>query len=211
MRSTKIIFGRSGRGFTILELAISAIMASSLVAIVLWLLISTAREQRVTFIEAMVLQRAALIQDRITDILREASRNNVVPFSAADVVAGQGTTPIFYTRLIFREGLNQPNQELRWDAANRRLVYDPDRNVANNEQNLDIPQSNTVETRLEYVWFAVGRLPGGAPDSSIVLVQFEVSDAGRAKSSFRNAADTAAGRTNWVRSTRNFAVNLRRL
>ncbi len=191
---------------TIVEVLIASTIAVFISVAIVYLLWSVARQQRVAFIEAQVARRADRIQDKIIDILRRASRNQVVPFSVSDAVPGQPSgKEVFFYRIIFRSGDNMPNQELRFNPTNRSIVYDPNINVANNEQRLDQAFANSNLTRLEYVWFAQGVLPTGAPDNSLILVQLEVNDQGLARRSWRNPSK----RSNWVIATRTFAVNLR--
>lgn len=197
---------RCCRGLTLVEVLVASSIAVFVAAAVVFLLFTVARQQRVAFIEAQVARRADRIQDKIIEILRRASRNQVVPFSVNDAVPGQTSgKEVFFYRVIFRSGENQPNQQLRFDPTNRSIIYDPDLSVANNEVRLDQAFANSPLTRLEYVWFAQGILPTGAPDNSLILVQLEVNDQGLARRSWRNPAN----RANWVIATRTFAVNLR--
>jgi prepilin-type N-terminal cleavage/methylation domain-containing protein len=194
------------KGMTLVEVIIASAIAVFVTAGVVFLLFTFARQQRLAFIEAQVARRADRIQDRIMDILRSASRNQVVPFSVNDAVPGQPSgKEVFFYRIIFRSGENSPNQELRFDPTTHAIIYDPDRSVANNEVRLDGALSGTSLSRVEYVWFAQGILPTGAPDNSLILVQLEVNDQGLARRSWRDPTK----RANWVIATRTFAVNLR--
>jgi type II secretory pathway pseudopilin PulG len=194
------------RAFTLIEFIIAAGIAVLIGATVMWLLVAAARLQREIYVETKVNERADRIQEEVMRILRRASRQNVVQFSSSDAVPGQGANPVFYYRLIFRQNDNAPNEELRYFPDTRRLRYDPNRAVANNEVAVEGNLATSNLTRIEYFWLASGIQPTGAPDSSVILVQFEVSDAGRTKRSFRNTAD----RRNMILATRSFAVNLRR-
>lgn len=197
---------RSRRGLTLVEVLVALSIGLFVAGAVVFLLFTVARQQRVAFIEAQVARRADRVQDKIMDILRRASRNQVVPFSVSDAVSGQSSgKEVFFYRIIFRSGENSPNQQLRFDPTTRAIIYDPDINVANNEVRLDQAFANSQLTRVEYVWFAQGILPTGAPDNSLIFVQFEVNDQGLARRSWRNPAK----RANWVIATRTFAVNLR--
>ena len=194
------------KGMTLVEVIIASAIIVFVTAGVVFLLFTFARQQRLAFIEAQVARRADRIQDRIMDILRRASRNQVVPFSVSDAVPGQPSgKEVFFYRIIFRSGENSPNQELRFDPTTRAIIYDPDRSIANNEVRLDGALSGTSLSRVEYVWFAQGILPTGAPDNSLILVQLEVNDQGLARRSWRDPTK----RANWVIATRTFAVNLR--
>jgi prepilin-type N-terminal cleavage/methylation domain-containing protein len=194
------------KGMTLVEVIIASAIAVFVTAGVVFLLFTFARQQRLAFIEAQVARRADRIQDRIMDILRRASRNQVVPFSVSDAVPGQPSgKEVFFYRIIFRSGENSPNQELRFDPTTRAIIYDPDRSIANNEVRLDGALAGTSLSRVEYVWFAQGILPTGAPDNSLILVQLEVNDQGLARRSWRDPTK----RANWVIATRTFAVNLR--
>lgn len=195
------------RAMTLVEIVIGAAIAAVLGVAIVYLLVNVARQQRIAFIETQVAKRADLLEDKIMDILRNASRNNVVPFSVSDAVPGQVSgQEVFFYRIIFRSADNAPNQELRFDPTTRQLIYDPDRSVANNEQRLDGAVGASNLTRLEYVWFASGILPTGSLDNSLILVQLEVNDQGLARRSFRDPTK----RSNWIIATRSFAVNLRR-
>ncbi|MGC8741810.1 MAG: hypothetical protein ACP5UB_10180 [Candidatus Sumerlaeaceae bacterium] len=197
---------RRRRALTIVEVLIASSIALFISLAVVYLLWSAARQQRVAFVEAQVARRADRIQDKIIEILRRASRNQVVPFSVGDAVPGQPAgKEVFFYRIIFRSGDNMPNQELRFYPATRAIVYDPNIAVANNEVRLDQAFANSSLTRVEYVWFAQGVLPTGAPDNSLILVQLEVNDQGLARRSWRESTN----RANWVIATRTFAVNLR--
>jgi type II secretory pathway pseudopilin PulG len=193
------------RGFTLIEFVIAGGITVLVGAVVMWLLVAAARLQREVYVETKVNERADRIEEEVIRILRRASRQNVVQFSASDAVPNQGSNPVFYYRIIFREGDNAPNEELRYFPATRQLRYDPNRAVANNEVPVEGNLANSNLTRLEYFWLATGIQATGAPDSSVVLVQFEVSDAGRTKRSYRNTAH----RRNQILATRSFAVNLR--
>ncbi|MCX7625431.1 MAG: prepilin-type N-terminal cleavage/methylation domain-containing protein [Candidatus Sumerlaeaceae bacterium] len=201
-----LTFRGSRRGLTLVEVVIASAIAVFVSAGIVFLLFTVARQQRVAFIEAQVARRADRIQDKIMEILRRASRNQVVPFSVSDAVPGQPSgKEVFFYRIIFRSGDNQPNQQLRFDPSNRSITYDPDLSVANDEVRLDQAFANSPLTRVEYVWFAQGVLPTGSPDNSLILVQLEVNDQGLARRSWRNPAN----RANWIIATRTFAVNLR--
>jgi type II secretory pathway pseudopilin PulG len=191
---------------TLVEIIIAATISAGVGAIVVWLLIAVAREQRLGFVEAQVAARADRIQDKIIETLRAGSRGNVVPFSLGDAVPGQTSgREVYYYRLIFRSADNAPNQEMRYDPIAHQLTYDPNRAVANDDYKFDSTLANSTLTRLEYVWFARGIRASGIPDSSLILVQFEVTDRGLARRSYRDSSS----RTNWIIATRSFAVNLR--
>jgi hypothetical protein len=198
---------RARRGLTLVEVLVASTIAVFVTTGIVYLLFTVARQQRVAFIQAQVARRADRIQDRIMDILRNGSRSQVVPFSVGDAVPGQTSgKEVFFYRMIFRSGENMPNQELRFDPTAHQIIYDPDRDVANNEVLLDRALANSPLTRLEYLWFAEGILPTGATDSSLILVvQFEVNDQGLARRSWRDPSK----RSNWIIATRTFAVNLR--
>ena len=197
---------RRNRGMTLVEIIIAATISAAVGAVVVWLLLAVAREQRLGFIEAQVMARADRLQDKIIETLRAGSRSNVVPFSVADAVPGQTSgREVFFYRLIFRSVENGPNQELRYDTTKHELVYDPNRAISNNEVLFDSTLAKTPLSRLDYVWFARGIRSTGIPDSSLILVQFEVSDRGLARRAYRDSSL----RTNWVVATRSFAVNLR--
>lgn len=194
------------RGLTLIEIVVASSIAIFVTAGVVYLLWAVARQQRVAFIEAQVARRADRLQDQIMSVLRAASRNQVVPFSVNDAVPGQPTgKEVFFYRIIFRSGESAPNQQLQFDPTRKTLTYDPDISVSGNERRFDAAFANSSLTRLEYVWFAQGVLPTGAPDNSLILVQLEVNDQGLARRSWRNPAN----RANWVIATRTFAVNLR--
>ncbi len=199
-------YRKSRLGLTLVEVLVASSIAVFVSAAVVYLLFTVARQQRVAFIEAQVARRADRLQDEIMDILRRASRNQVVPFSVNDAVPGQPSgKEVFFYRIIFRSGENRPNQQLQFNPTTRRLVYDPNLATASDEQLLDRAFANSNLTRLEYVWFAQGILPTGAPDNSLIFVQFEVNDQGLARRSWRDPTK----RSNWVIATRSFAVNLR--
>lgn len=198
-------------GMTFLEILVASTILALLAGSITSLLIGVSRQQRLSYIEGRVYQRADALQDNIMSILRAASRNDVVPFSPADAVEGQAAdSQYMYRRIIFRKGFNQPNEELRFDPATHQLTYDPDLSKTGDEVRLDAPNDKSKVSRLEDCWFAAGMAPGGIPDSSLILVQLQVSDVGLARNSYRKTADTAVGRANWVVSARSFAVNLRR-
>lgn len=201
------------RGMTLLEIVFATMIVATTGTMTAWLIIAAAREQRLGFLEAQVYERADRLEDHIFRILRRASRSNVVPFSTVDLVDGQPEgNEMYYYRIIFREASNGSNQELRFDPETHQLIYDPDRAVADDEQRIDAPLNSSTQTQLDYLWFAIGMKPGGAPDASLILVQFQVSDRGSARGSYREDTVTTSGiHPTWVTSVRTFAVNLRQI
>ncbi len=186
----------SRRGITLVETLIAVTISLPIVTALMYLMVATAREQKVGFVQQLVFDSADRIQDKITRLLQDASRASGVYFADAD---GE-----FYNRIAFRQQVGPPTQELFFDSASGTLTYDPDVNVSNNEETIDVASSTLCE--LDNVAFRASIKVGGIPDSSIVLVRLRVSDHGRARSSWRDAGSQA----NWIVSTRMFAVNLRR-
>ena len=193
--------GRTAPGFTMLELLFVSVIGVLVTGMIVWLLVVSAREQRLAFVECQVYNRADLLQDKIMAILRQASRENVVPFAAADAVSP--SSDLFYYRIIFRDMINGPNKELRFDPKEGTIVYDPDRAVSGNEETIDKP---SPLTHLERVWFGMGLKAGGLADASLIMVQLEVSDRGVARGSYRGDEED---HSHWITSVRTFAVHLR--
>ena len=167
-----------------------------------------ARESRVGVVQAEVSLRADMIQDKLFNILRHVSYNNIVQFSNTDAVPGQsGATKAFFYRIIFRKDEFSPYQELRFDPVTKKLVYDPDRSSTStgDEVDLNADETNFSFGRLDYVWFGCGLQPGGLPDNSIILTQFAISDHGEARKSYRNQTDE----NSWIQTNRSFGVFIR--
>lgn len=195
------------RGFTMLELIIASTLATLIAGSMIWLLISIVREQQVTMVEGRVYRRADMVQDRVTNLLREnASASNVLNFSSTHAVPGQTGQNIFFYRLYFREGQNMPNQSIYFDTNNNELMYDPDISSNGDEERVDLGFRNTSSATLDHVWFSHGMRPGGIGDNSIIMVNLEVTDNGYGKKSFRDETDEL----NHISCSRSFAVNIRK-
>ena len=181
---------------TLVETVIASFIFTIIGMGVVSLLIITAREQRVGFVEQRVFEEADRLQDRITRILQGASRDAGVFFDHEEGA--------YFRRIVFREGIGKANQSLYFDKQSHILEYDPDMSISGNEKKLGMPGESIALP--DMVKFRSAMKTGGIPDSAIILVVVEVSDHGYGKSAFRDISE----KTNWIMSSRTFAVNLRR-
>ncbi|NLD61318.1 hypothetical protein GX645_02570 [Candidatus Sumerlaeota bacterium] len=209
MRHMLIHSGRGGRrALSVLEVLLGSMIVSVVMFFLFQVVIMLARESRVGVVQAEVSLRADMIQDKLFNILRHVSYNNIVQFSNTDAVPGQsGATKAFFYRIIFRKDEFSPYQELRFDPVTKKLVYDPDRSSTStgDEVDLNADETNFSFGRLDYVWFGCGLQPGGLPDNSIILTQFAISDHGEARKSYRNQTDE----NSWIQTNRSFGVFIR--
>jgi len=185
-------------GFTLVEVLFAAaigVMVSAGLVSSLWI---TAREQRMGMTEQRVFQRADLLEDRISAMLRGASRS-------AGVFLTDPSGAFFHT-IVFRIGSGPgfANQSLSFNPTTDRLTYDPDMSVSGDEQIL--AENTAPGLFIEDVLFQTGLQTGDIPDSAAILVRITVSDRGFGRGTYRYASDPV----NWIQSTRTFAVNLRR-
>jgi len=185
------------RAMTFVEIIIAAFLTTLVALSVMSLLIITAREEKVGYVRQRVFENADRLQDRVTVLLQDASRNAGVYY--ADPVGS------FYRRIVFRSAIGAPNHELRFIPNTKTLIYDPNMAMTGDEIALGFPNDSIAQ--IVDVRFRSALQTGGITDSSLILVIIEVSDKGYAMKSYRDATDSV----NWITSTRSFAVNLRRL
>jgi hypothetical protein len=182
--------------FTLLEATISMAIFTMVGMAEVSLIIITAQTQNRGFVTMRIYKHADHIQDKIYDILQNASREAGVFF---DTPNGS-----YYRKIIFKQGPDSPNESLSFNADNNTLTYDPDMNIPGNE--LIISYMSDKIAQLDEVGFRAAMKAGGLPDSAIILVNFKVSDHGKGKITYRDPSDEA----NWITSRRTFAVGLRR-
>ncbi len=202
------------RGFTLLEMLIAISVSSLVVPVVLFLMLQTARDQRQAFVEQRVFQHADRLQDRLQEIFRGSHQsNNQIFYPGASRQAGILMTAadgMFFNIVRFYADdptlATVPQQQVAYDGTTRELVYDPNLAVGGNEQIINLAEGPEAITSLDWVRFRVAQKDGGIPDSSLILVDFQVSDHGYAKRVTHDPNDPV----NWIISHRTFAINLRR-
>ena len=187
---------RRRRAFTLLEVMFASSISTIVFGSLISLMIITARQQSQGMIELQVYKHADLIQDRIKLMLQGASREAGVFLTDKDGA--------FYHTLVFREGVGPSfsNQSLSFDPDDAELTYDPDLGGGGDEL---LVAGNEGPAFLDNVRFQMGLKTGGIPNGGVILVRIEVSDHGRARSTFRDAVDPA----NWITVQRSFCINLR--
>lgn len=188
--------GKRGNGFTFIEVMIASSISVFIGITMIYLLVYVVREQRLGYVQYRVYEHANRLQDKITLLLQDASREAGVYYSEPDGA--------YYNRIVFRDDTGAKNEELIYNPNTYTLTYDPDRNTDGDEETLGFP--NDEIAKLTDVRFRSAMKVGGIPDSSVILVEIEVTDQGYGRY-FRDQSNPI----NWVTSTRSFAVNLRRL
>ena len=191
MMRTKL---RGRGGFTMIELMFAAVIGLGVMAAMMQLVLMVARDQRLGLVEQSVFTRADQVQDSITQLVTYSSANAGVFLATPDGA--------FFHRLVFRTAVGAANRELVFDPDDQTLTYDP--NIAISNDHRVVARSEGL-ARLVSVRFRAATKIGGIPDSSVILVELEVSDEGLGRRSWRGDADEA----DWVTSTRSFSINLR--
>ena len=196
---------RRSRALTLVETLIAAAIASGVSAGMATLMITVAREQKLSMVTYQVNQYADHLQDRIGYLLRSASRLHGTHLD--DPVPDED----FFHKIYFKKAVYadppEPTQSLTFDPDFNTLFHHPDAGDAASAIAISPGGQHGHFVRLENLRFRQALQWGGlAPNGAVVLVMFDVSDQGRARVSYRDTAD----RSNWVWVTRSFSVNLRR-
>jgi hypothetical protein len=139
---------------------------------VLMLTLQMGKEQRLGLADGAVQSQAGIVQDQLALRLRSMSVNESALF--VDPVPGKAGC---YRRIIVARGPSSthPREELYFNATNRCLIYDPNRNVANNETVLYRPDTFVT---LRDLYFYPSLKTGNLPDSSTLNVVMQFDDNG---------------------------------
>jgi len=180
---------RSG-GFTIAEVVVASFISTLLVTSAMVLLVGMGKEQRIGLSRSQVNAVATNTIDQIAGIIRGASRAATV--TLADLKPGSTTQ--FYTLRFERP--KGTLQEIRFDAANKRVIHDPDRSASGNDMVLRDKASDANSLR-PYVSELYFQFPSPS-DRNAVTISMLVTDGGKAWSRWRTNAPLQMEFTNNV-------------
>lgn len=188
---------RHSGAWTLPEVLVASMTALLALGVVMLLVFEGAKEQRSSLAESQLHEAAGLLQDRLTQLLREmsASQSSLL----GDPIA---TGSPLCRRLIVARGEppTYPRQELRYHPDRLLLLHDPNRSVTGDERPLH-PTNSLVKLRNALFYHSLK--PGGAPDAASLNVWLELDD------------DGATGRTGTngtplrVAVSRSFTVTMR--
>lgn len=185
------------RGVTLVEMMFTVGISALVMGGLMMVYLEVARESQRTLAETVLQQNAGLVQDRISLLLRAMSMDESVIYTAP-VANGSG----FFRKIVIARGASPAysREELYFDLAQLRLVHDPNRTTAGNEENLFNSDGHTA---LRNLYFFPSLKAGGALDSSAVNVIMELDDNGSAG---RRLANGTLARSKIIRS---FTVKMR--
>lgn len=167
---------RTSHGHTLVELMVALSIGVVLAGGGVFLLIEAARENLRTVADATVEHEAALLQARLTRLLREMScAEGAVYFLPAATVFDM---PTAYHGLIVARGPSPdfPRAELRYDTANGRLWFRENRASASTEVTLF--ENRPGRVLLRQVQWAPGIKADGSTDSTVIRIFFRMDDDG---------------------------------
>ena len=159
-------------GSTLVELMVASSVALLTMGALMALTIQMAREQQYGLADGAVQSQAGTVQDQLAAQLHSMSVNESALF--ADAVSGKAGC---YRRIIVAKGHSSsyPREEIFFNSTNLNLVYDPNRNVANNETILYKPDNFVT---LRDLYFYPSLKTGNMPDSSTLNVVMQFDDNG---------------------------------
>ncbi len=181
----------------IVEMVLASAVGVLVLGALLTLVMEVAKEQRRGLVDSSLEMKANLLEDKVNRVLRPMSSGESVV--TADPTA---TGSVFFRRIIIARGQTPayPREELVYDPVNCRLVHDPNRAAAGDE-NILMQGTNSVVLRNAY--FFLSAKADGSLDSSAVNVFLQFDDDFTA---MRRNPDRSLRRT---QVTRVFTVKMR--
>jgi len=183
-------------GFTLVELMVALCVGGFVTGAGLLLLLESARESRRGVADAALEAAVNNVQARVIGCLRPMSADEGVIF--ADPLSDADGVFLGFQRIIIARGPapDHPREELRFEAATGRVVYDPNRSLAGNEVILGQSSPREVLRRVSF-WPSLKK--DGTPDNALVNVAIVADDNGSSGRPLPNSANV------W----RSFSVRMR--
>jgi type II secretory pathway pseudopilin PulG len=185
-----------GKAFTFIEVIISIAITVMVGTSIMFLILIAFKTQKKGYIQLRTVDYAESVKEKITEYLRDGSREASVrcyPFDA-----------VYANHIVFNSEVGAANRALTFNTETKILTYDPDISIEGNEKIIGLGGDNLVT--LDSVTFRRAMQTGSQPNSSIILVQLKVSDHGKGTIVRREGPEEI----DWQITTRDFAVNLRR-
>jgi Tfp pilus assembly protein PilV len=160
---------RCAAGLSLIEVLISSSIGLFVVAGLLTLISVVAKEQRREMINANLQQKANLLEDKITRLIRAMSGTESVVL--ADPIDGNG---VFYKSIIIARGPSPTAREkLSYNAQTLSCAHTPNTAYPWTTNSCFTPTTVAV---LRNLYFFISEKPDGAPDGTAVTVYFRMDD-----------------------------------
>lgn len=192
-------FRRRRSGATLVEVLIASTISVGVLGTLMSVFGLAAQEQRRQFVDSILQQEAANLQDQLTRLVRSMRQSESVAFGNPVIESG---ATVYHTVVMARgPAPTYPRESLTY-TTNYALIYDPNRNTTGGEQTLFTNKTGAV---LRKLYFFPSLKPGGIPDSTVLNIWLEMDDDGLAR-----RRGPGGGMTNWTVS-RSFTVTMRNL
>jgi hypothetical protein len=163
------------RAFTVAETVIASAIMVLVMGSLAMLFFIMAKEQREVMTDGTLQEKAAVIEDRLSSLLRNMSVSESVLFTSPL----SGSTGFYYRIIVAKGGApDYPREEVYFNTNTHSLIYDPNRATSGNEETLFAPDADVTLRRL---YFFPSLKTDGTTDSTILNVVMEVDDDGYAQ------------------------------